>query len=309
MATGMIRQTFHHPRTNATAVLEYPAGWSRACYYTITLSQPGMKDRSDRHECDSPQEARAGAMDHQRLALADGWLMGAAPEMQVDRSAVTLYRNGERIECEVIRCDLNMRERPLGSGRPGHYVIEVVCHNAPAAIGDRLVIRREFRTVRSQWAMQVNRMSMCGHAGPAWCLMGPVVETQPTDAVDIDREAVIQRCADMPDMPEMPEMPEMVANDDIWNALAEAFPDAAARQDAMHRVVMIRQQRRDAAARAAAAAREQQRRELVAAVAQVHSPMPRRAQTIPVIDEDAIRRLAGGQMPGEKKRRRINLGE
>lgn len=295
------------------AVLEYPAGWSRNQFFTLAISQPGLEPRTERVECDSPAAARAGAMERQRQALADGWIMGTVPIMQVDRSIITLYRNGQRIEGDVVKADVDLQGSPMLRERQGRTVIDIVCERAPAAIGDRIVVRREFRTVRSQWAMTVDDIRMAGR-GEAWRVAGPVVEVAPDDSFTIDREAAIQAA-----VAEMSRDGGYIDPLRIWQMLGPVYDDGAERQRGVDRVVQLVQQRRAAAAQAEQAEREVQRRRLAeqmlasgVGVAQPAGIMRPGRHNIPQAQptaDEAIKRLSGGQLPGVKHKRRINLGE
>ena len=309
----MITQHFHHPDTGAVATLRMPAGWAKNCYYTLTVDQPGQPLQDVRKDFDTPAAARAGAVERQRQALADGWRMGAAgPSVEVDRSTVTMYRNGERIECDVSDSDIQGQGSVMMKNRPGRTVLTVLSEHPPVSLGERIVVRREFGSVRSQWAFVVDTFGLAV-GSYSWRIAGPVVESQEADSETIDREAAIQRCIDLDDNVRF-----LV----LWNELAAAFPDASERTQAIGRVMTLKAQRRAEAREREQAEREQrdlERRRLAermllssAGVSQPAGILRPGRHNVPqtqTATDEAIKRLSGGQMPGEKHKRRINLGE
>jgi hypothetical protein len=94
----------------------------------------------------------------------------------------------------------------------------------------------------------------------------------------------------------------------LWDVLAEAFPVQSARQEAVARVLQIQQERRDAESRQRRAVEDTQRAAAVAAVRPRGRQQPLPAGPTPEEIEAATKRLAGGVLPGERQRRRINLG-
>lgn len=315
----MIRQTFHHPGSGATAVLEYPAGWARNTYYTITVSQPGMSDRSDRHDYDTPQEARAGAVEHQRLALADGWLMGSGQMPAAAAYTFELFNSdGEKIDCNIVSVGFPApplrHSSGLGPMLSGTRKIEIEIQGPvnlrSSSQYDTLILRMTGSGAVQQMAFvaegRETRVDSICSGETSTTITGFVTETLDRHTRALAREEAIQRCVDMPvDDGAM----------EIWNALAESHPDASERQQAMHRVVSVRQQRREAEARAERAEREREtqdrereRRRRLEQIAAAARPASR--PSVPVVDPvEALKRLSGGEVPGERHKRRIKLGD
>jgi hypothetical protein len=112
--SGMITRHFDHP-SGGRATLEFPQGWSNACYFILTAWDAAgnmLTGSPERKSFETPDQARAGAAARERDALAIGWRPRGTSGQRHPPAATTsehgnLYRqNGERIEGEITKLDM-----------------------------------------------------------------------------------------------------------------------------------------------------------------------------------------------------------
>ena len=320
---SMIRQHFEHP-DGATATLDMPAGWARDCHYILTVCEPGREPEVTRRDFDTPAAARAGAVARQRFALADGWQMRMQqPAHSPTARVMELFTSlGERIDCLFESVQFRSPEirysRSLGpmaeEDRRVSFDISGLAAANQVRPGSILLFRTREGAVTTQMAVQVTGVSYSVDSGEISATLDGIAEA-PTEhqVAAIDREASIQEVA------ATVSANGVIDSGAVWAMLRDAFPDASERERALARVMQITAARRQEEMRRQEAERARQRQQLLDTVntsTGVFQPAGilrpgRHNISHPAVDtsEAAIKRLSGGQMPGEKKRRRINLGE
>lgn len=327
MPLGMITRHFDHP-SGETATLEMPAGWSRNCYYVLTISSTVNPDR---RTFETPEAARAAAIAREREALSNGWRPRMAKQaVKPPENDCRLYwPTGEPLHLGV----RNYQERVDGAFRTfggttkerfGYEPIQqrvfeidaVVRNGHPPPVlraGERLLIQNRFADHSERLAAMIvreARLTANARELTAIDIVGIAAELLDDERTVIDRwndvATIIGELADDPDQ----------SLKRLWELIAARMPgaDSAKRAEVQQFVLAERAARQAAEARAIEDQRSRERAEAEQAIARTMSPSQRRMtarQPQPSHSQAEIeahlRRLAGGQDLGKPKRRQINL--
>ena len=320
MATGMITRHFDHPGGD-TAVLEMPAGWSRNCYFVLTVFR--LYDnihtvRPERVTCNTPEEARQRAIERERAALANGWRPRMASRPSKPTNEIQIFRpSGERLPLLVRNLAMH-----VGETYPPHIVtvtrrfeVDAICEGSGSVdwlqslrLGERILIRGYYHHANVLLAgliqkTQINRPT----DAPLHTEFTAVqVESEPGEEVAIERfhsrEQVILDLLDDPD----PSIHH------LYQEISKRVQEPADRPQVQQEILRRRAELQAAEIREREAAVSRERAAAEAAVARTLPTRPRQQATFPAIQQDvkaAMRRLAGGQDLGAPKRRKIDLGE
>ena len=318
MATGMITRQFDHP-SGATATLEMPAGWSRNCYYVMTLQRTNGEHgvAPERVTCNTPEDARQRAIERERAALANGW----RPRTAATKAATTgndcaihlstgqrlplgVRNIEERVEADDPMYDIYERRVK----RTSLYINATLLNgSATLELAARILIRQRWGTAEQLRAAVVTELTVSENCGEATSMsISAVCDTfEGDEQIAIarwhDREQVILDLLDDPD----PSIHH------LYQEISKRVQEPADRPQVQQEILRRRAELQADEIREREAAVSRERAAAEAAVARTLPTRPRQ-QTIPPIQQDvkaAMRRLAGGQDLGAPKRRKIDLGE
>lgn len=317
----MITRHFEHPN-GATAALEMPAGWSRNCWYELRIHNPhaataAARDSSDRKTFQTPDEARAGAVARERLALANGWKprMAAIPPQNNLRASIH-KPSGERINAEVLSVNIRTIENSRDY-EPRYKKTRIVLSQEQRADlsvvdgghsefqpGDRFILRQDEHKSSVVMACIVDDLDRNGSKCRIQARVVSLEEGE-SEATNPDRQAIIQ--AGVETDTSLVELWDWLgtriqATTERQQVQAAIIRGRAERQARLQREQELREMReRTQAEQEAQHTREMLRRQIESLQSR---PMSRAQQT-----DEALRRLSGGVDLNKPKKRKIDLGE